>query len=65
MTVAFRGKGLTWHPPNEAQNLCHICGRPGCSPSLCNLCTTQKVDDRFNKLYSHFNAGPRRGHQDS
>ncbi|GBC12176.2 hypothetical protein GLOIN_2v1770668 [Rhizophagus irregularis DAOM 181602=DAOM 197198] len=33
MTVAFRGKGLTWHPPNEAQTLCHVCGRPGCSPS--------------------------------
>ncbi|GET59640.1 hypothetical protein GLOIN_2v1785090 [Rhizophagus irregularis DAOM 181602=DAOM 197198] len=33
MTVAFRGKGLTWHPPNEAQILCHVCGRPGCSPS--------------------------------
>ncbi|EXX74327.1 hypothetical protein GLOIN_2v1785090 [Rhizophagus irregularis DAOM 181602=DAOM 197198] len=33
MTVAFRGKGLTWHPLNEAQTLCHVCGRPGCSPS--------------------------------
>ncbi|CAB4394212.1 unnamed protein product [Rhizophagus irregularis] len=65
MTVAFRGKGLTWHPPNEAQILCHVCGRPGCSPSKCNPRTTQKVDDRFNKLYSRFNAGPRRGRQDS
>ncbi|PKK56458.1 hypothetical protein RhiirC2_799957 [Rhizophagus irregularis] len=65
MTMAFRGKGLTWHPPNKAQTLCHVCGRPGCSPSVCNPCTTQKVDDRLNKLYSRFNAGPRRGRQDS
>ncbi|PKY35098.1 hypothetical protein RhiirB3_455471, partial [Rhizophagus irregularis] len=65
MTVAFRDKGLTWHPPNEAQTLCHVCGRPGCSPSECNPRPSRKVDDRFNKLYSRFNAGPRRGHQDS
>ncbi|PKY36802.1 hypothetical protein RhiirB3_460289, partial [Rhizophagus irregularis] len=65
MTVAFHGKGLTWHPPNDVQTLCHVCGRPGCSPSVCNPCTTRKVDDRFNKLYSRFNAGPRRGRQDS
>ncbi|PKB96087.1 hypothetical protein RhiirA5_404518, partial [Rhizophagus irregularis] len=65
MTVAFRGKGLTWHSPNDAQTLCHVCGRPGCSPSVCNPRTTRKVDDRLNKLYSHFNAGPRRGRQDS
>ncbi|PKK69617.1 hypothetical protein RhiirC2_780783 [Rhizophagus irregularis] len=65
MTVAFRGKGLTWHPPNEAQNLYHVCGRPGCSPSVYNLRTTRKVDDRLIKLYSRFNAGPRRNHQDS
>ncbi|EXX66750.1 hypothetical protein RirG_120760 [Rhizophagus irregularis DAOM 197198w] len=65
MTVAFRGKGLTWHPPNEAQTLCHVCGRPGCSPSECNPRPSRKVDDRFNKLYSRFNAGPRRGRQNS
>ncbi|GBC54132.2 hypothetical protein GLOIN_2v1785090 [Rhizophagus irregularis DAOM 181602=DAOM 197198] len=65
MTVAFRGKGLTWHPSNEAQTLCHVCGRPGCSPSVCNPRTTRKVDDRLNKLYSRFNAGPRCGRQDS
>ncbi|EXX70230.1 hypothetical protein RirG_089350 [Rhizophagus irregularis DAOM 197198w] len=65
MTVAFRGKCLTWHSPNEAQTLCHVCGRPGCSPSVCNPHTTRKVDDRLNKLYSRFNAGPRRGRQDS
>ncbi|GET64696.1 reverse transcriptase family protein [Rhizophagus irregularis DAOM 181602=DAOM 197198] len=65
MTVAFRGKGLTWHPPNEAHTLCHVCGRPGCSPSVCNPRSTRKVDDRLNKLYSRFNAGPRRGRQDS
>ncbi|GET51104.1 hypothetical protein GLOIN_2v1785090 [Rhizophagus irregularis DAOM 181602=DAOM 197198] len=65
MTVAFRGKGLTWHSPNDAQTLCHVCRRPGCSPSICNPRNTRKVDDRLNKLYSRFNAGPRRGRQDS
>ncbi|PKK55625.1 hypothetical protein RhiirC2_801933 [Rhizophagus irregularis] len=65
LSVAFHGKGLTWHPPNEAHTLCHVCGRSGCSPSVCNPCPTRKVDDRLNKLYSRFNAGPRRGHQDS
>ncbi|GET62832.1 RNA-directed DNA polymerase from mobile element jockey-like [Rhizophagus irregularis DAOM 181602=DAOM 197198] len=65
MTVAFRGKGLTWHPPNKAHTLCHVCGRPGCSPSVCNPRSTRKVDDRLNKLYSRFNAGPKRGRQDS
>ncbi|EXX53182.1 hypothetical protein GLOIN_2v1785090 [Rhizophagus irregularis DAOM 181602=DAOM 197198] len=65
MTVAFCGKGSTWHLPNEAQTLCHVCGRPGCSPSACNPRPSRKVDDRFNKLYSRFNAGPRRGRQDS
>ncbi|PKB94993.1 hypothetical protein RhiirA5_437603, partial [Rhizophagus irregularis] len=54
--VAFCGKGLTWHPPNEAHTLCHVCGRSGCSPSVCNPCPTRKVDDRLNKLYSRFNA---------
>ncbi|PKY30836.1 hypothetical protein RhiirB3_448131 [Rhizophagus irregularis] len=47
--VAFCGKGLTWHPPNEAHTLCHVCGRSGCSPSVCNPCPTRKVDDRLNK----------------
>ncbi|PKC51810.1 hypothetical protein RhiirA1_482936, partial [Rhizophagus irregularis] len=56
---------LTWHPPNEAQTLCHVCGRPGCSPSVCNPRPTQKVDDCLNKLYSRFNAGPKRGRQNS
>ncbi|PKK58294.1 hypothetical protein RhiirC2_823376, partial [Rhizophagus irregularis] len=65
MTVAFRGKGLTWYPPNEVHTLCHVCGRSGCSPSVCSPHPTRKVDDRLNKLYSRFNAGPRRGHQDS
>ncbi|PKB92630.1 hypothetical protein RhiirA5_443999, partial [Rhizophagus irregularis] len=37
LSVAFCGKGLTWHPPNEAHTLCHVCGRSGCSPSVCNL----------------------------
>ncbi|PKK61735.1 hypothetical protein RhiirC2_791376 [Rhizophagus irregularis] len=64
MTVAFRSKGLTWHSPNKAHTLCHVCGCPGCSPFVCNPRFTRKVDDRLNKLYSKFNAGPRRGHQD-
>ncbi|PKK57243.1 hypothetical protein RhiirC2_798406 [Rhizophagus irregularis] len=33
LSVAFRGKGLTWHLSNEAHTLCHVCGCPGCSPS--------------------------------
>ncbi|GBC12606.2 hypothetical protein RIR_jg29867.t1 [Rhizophagus irregularis DAOM 181602=DAOM 197198] len=65
MTVAFRGKGLTWHTPNETHTLCHVCGRPGCSPSVCNPHPTRKVDDRLDKLYSRFNASSRRGRQDS
>ncbi|GET54559.1 RNA-directed DNA polymerase from mobile element jockey-like [Rhizophagus irregularis DAOM 181602=DAOM 197198] len=65
LSVAFRGKGLTWHPLNEAHTLCHVCERSGCSPSVCNPRPTRKVDDRLNKLYSRFNAGPQRGHQDS
>ncbi|EXX60275.1 hypothetical protein RirG_181390 [Rhizophagus irregularis DAOM 197198w] len=65
LSVAFRGKGLTWHFPNEAHTLCYVCGRLGCSPSVCNPRPTCKVDDRLNKLYSRFNAGPRRGHQNS
>ncbi|PKC51484.1 hypothetical protein RhiirA1_483644 [Rhizophagus irregularis] len=55
LSVAFCGKGLTWHPPNEAHTLCHVCGRSGCSPSVCNPHPTRKVDDRLNKLYSRFN----------
>ncbi|PKY26591.1 hypothetical protein RhiirB3_441962 [Rhizophagus irregularis] len=50
MTVAFCGKGLTWHLPNEAHTLCHVCRCPGCSPSVCNPHPTRKVDERFNKL---------------
>ncbi|PKC52283.1 hypothetical protein RhiirA1_405047, partial [Rhizophagus irregularis] len=65
LSVAFRGKGLTWHPPNEAHTLCHVCGRLGCSPSICNPRPARKVNDRLNKLYSRFNAGPQRGRQDS
>ncbi|PKB94411.1 hypothetical protein RhiirA5_386670, partial [Rhizophagus irregularis] len=64
MTVAFRGKGLTWHSLNEAHTLCHVCGCPDYFPFVCNLRSTRKVNDRLNKLYSRFNAGPQRGHQD-
>ncbi|PKY59945.1 hypothetical protein RhiirA4_483113 [Rhizophagus irregularis] len=31
LTIAFRVKGLSWHSPNEARELCHVCGRHGCS----------------------------------
>ncbi|EXX62751.1 hypothetical protein RirG_158840 [Rhizophagus irregularis DAOM 197198w] len=26
LTIAFRNKGLSWHSPNEAKNLCHVYG---------------------------------------
>ncbi|EXX64486.1 hypothetical protein GLOIN_2v1785090 [Rhizophagus irregularis DAOM 181602=DAOM 197198] len=65
MTVAFRGKGLMWHPPNDAHTLCHVCESPGCFLSVCNPRFTRKVNDRLTKLYSCFNAIPQRGHQDS
>ncbi|PKY54751.1 hypothetical protein RhiirA4_426991 [Rhizophagus irregularis] len=48
LTVAFRGKGLAWHSPDEAKNLCH--SQPA-----------RKTNDRLNKLYTRFNAGPQRG----
>ncbi|PKY45571.1 hypothetical protein RhiirA4_460191, partial [Rhizophagus irregularis] len=65
LTIAFRGKGLSWHSPNEARELCHICGRHGCSPSKCSPRPAKKTNDRLNKLYTRFNAGPKRGHSDS
>ncbi|GBC19207.1 hypothetical protein GLOIN_2v1785090 [Rhizophagus irregularis DAOM 181602=DAOM 197198] len=49
MTVAFRDKGLTWHPPNEAHTLCHVCGRSGCSPSSNTSCpNTPRSSNRTN-----------------
>ncbi|PKY61648.1 hypothetical protein RhiirA4_486918 [Rhizophagus irregularis] len=65
LTVAFRGKGLSWHSPNEARELCHVCGRHGCSPSKCSPRPAKKTNDRLNKLYTRFNAGPKRGRSDS
>ncbi|CAB4413295.1 unnamed protein product [Rhizophagus irregularis] len=59
LTVAFRGKGLSWHSPNEARELCHVCGRHGCSPSKCSPRPAKKTNDRLNKLYTRFNAGRR------
>ncbi|PKC56985.1 hypothetical protein RhiirA1_473204 [Rhizophagus irregularis] len=64
LTIAFRNKGLTWHSPDEAKNLCHICGRHGYSPSRCSPRPTCKTNDRLNKLYTQFNAGPKRGYPD-
>ncbi|PKC55781.1 hypothetical protein RhiirA1_475030 [Rhizophagus irregularis] len=65
LTIAFRNKGLTWHSLNEARNLCHVCGRHGCSPSTCSLRPAQTTNDRLDKLYSQFNAGPKHGQPDS
>ncbi|CAB4421434.1 unnamed protein product [Rhizophagus irregularis] len=65
LTVAFRGKGLSWHAPNEARELCHVCGRHGCSPSKCSPRPAKKTNDRLNKLYTRFKAGPMRGRSDS
>ncbi|PKY34310.1 hypothetical protein RhiirB3_453903, partial [Rhizophagus irregularis] len=65
LSVAFRDKGLIWHLSNEAHTLCHVCGRSGCSPSVYSPCSTRKVDDHLNKLYSRFNASPRHSRQDS
>ncbi|PKY52547.1 hypothetical protein RhiirA4_425360 [Rhizophagus irregularis] len=48
LTIAFRGKGLSWHSPDEAKSLCHP--RP-----------VRRTNDRLNKLYTRFNAGPQRG----
>ncbi|CAB4440207.1 unnamed protein product [Rhizophagus irregularis] len=65
LTVAFRGKGLSWHSPNEARELCHVCGRHGCSPSKCSPRPAKKTNDRLIKLYTRFNAGPKRGRSES
>jgi hypothetical protein len=35
ISCAFKGVSLTWHEPNQANSLCHICGRPNCSPDTC------------------------------
>ncbi|GBC34526.2 RNA-directed DNA polymerase from mobile element jockey-like [Rhizophagus irregularis DAOM 181602=DAOM 197198] len=60
MTVAFRGKGLTWHPPNEAQILCHVCGRPGCSPSNHNNSNTSRPNTpRNSNRTNNTNNNPR------
>ncbi|PKY55841.1 hypothetical protein RhiirA4_475607 [Rhizophagus irregularis] len=65
LTIAFRGKGLSWHSPKEARELCHVCSRHGCSPSKCSPRPAKKTNDRLDKLYSRFNAGPKRGRSDS
>ncbi|PKY52545.1 hypothetical protein RhiirA4_470232 [Rhizophagus irregularis] len=65
LTIAFRGRGLSWHPPNEARELCHVCGRHGCSLTKCSIRLAKKTNDRLNKLYTRFNAGPKRGRSDS
>ncbi|GBC53452.2 RNA-directed DNA polymerase from mobile element jockey-like [Rhizophagus irregularis DAOM 181602=DAOM 197198] len=60
MTVAFCGKGLTWHPLNEAQILCHVCGRPGCSPSNHNNSNTSRPNTPRNSNRSNnTNNNPR------
>ncbi|PKY61431.1 hypothetical protein RhiirA4_486405 [Rhizophagus irregularis] len=39
--------------------------RHGYSPSQCSLRPARKTNDRLNKLYTRFNAGPKRGCSDS
>ncbi|CAB4425795.1 unnamed protein product [Rhizophagus irregularis] len=45
--------------------LCHVCGRHGCSPSKCSPQLAKKTNDRLNKLYTRFNAGLSVGRSDS
>jgi hypothetical protein len=62
ISCAFKGVSLTWHEPNQANSLCHICGRPNCSPDTCPKSNSQRSsptkqvkDDRLNKLHARFN----------
>ncbi|CAB4435484.1 unnamed protein product [Rhizophagus irregularis] len=61
LTVSFRSRGLTWHSPDDVKNLCHVCGRHGCSPSQCSPRPAKKTSTQLDKLYSRFKAGPQRG----
>ncbi|PKY60873.1 hypothetical protein RhiirA4_431433, partial [Rhizophagus irregularis] len=61
LTVSFRNRGLTWHLPDQVKNLCHVCGRHGCSPSQCSPRPAKKTSTQLDKLYSRFKAGPQRG----
>ncbi|PKY61471.1 hypothetical protein RhiirA4_486501 [Rhizophagus irregularis] len=61
LTVSFRNRGLTWHSPDQVKNLCHVCGRCGCSPSQCSPRPAKKTSTQLDKLYSRFKAGPQRG----
>ncbi|PKB96220.1 hypothetical protein RhiirA5_435218 [Rhizophagus irregularis] len=54
LTIAFRNKGLTWHSPDEAKNLCHVCGRHGCSPSP--IARTSHSEASPSQRKSHANA---------
>jgi hypothetical protein len=62
ISCAFKSVSLTWYQPDQANSLCHICGRPNCSPDTCSKSnswrsssTKQVKDDRLNKLYARFN----------
>ncbi|CAB4431603.1 unnamed protein product [Rhizophagus irregularis] len=61
LTVSFRNRGLTWHSPDQVRNLCHVCGRLGCSPSQCSPRPARKASAQLDKLYSRFKAGPQCG----
>jgi hypothetical protein len=61
LTVSFRNRSLTWHSPDQVKNLCHVCGRLGCSPSQCSPRPTNKTSTQLDKLYSRFKAGPQKG----
>ncbi|PKC09404.1 hypothetical protein RhiirA5_415722 [Rhizophagus irregularis] len=51
-----RAHCLTWHSPNDAKDLCHVCGRHGCSPSVCSPRPARKTNDRLDKLYTQSNS---------
>uniref|UniRef100_U9SM86 RRM domain-containing protein n=1 Tax=Rhizophagus irregularis (strain DAOM 181602 / DAOM 197198 / MUCL 43194) TaxID=747089 RepID=U9SM86_RHIID len=59
LTIAFQNKGLTWHSPDEAKNLCHVCGRHGCSSSKCSPQPAHKTNDHLDKLYTRSNSRSR------
>jgi hypothetical protein len=61
LTVSFRNRGLIWHSPDQVKDLCHVCGRSGCSPSQCSPRTAKRNSPQLDKLYSRFKTGPQRG----
>ncbi|GBC50299.2 hypothetical protein GLOIN_2v1770668 [Rhizophagus irregularis DAOM 181602=DAOM 197198] len=56
VAVTKKSLCLTWHSPNDAKDLCHVCGRHGCSPSVCSPRPARKTNDRLDKLYTRSNS---------